>query len=381
MSRHFLYKLGIVLILLVAVATSTYTYIVNSAKNNAAQTLSALGFTNPTIGETKYQNGHAFHLNTQLDDQNLSTLEVISNPLPFVANILGSKSNDFLIAGLQVTGRLDRKSGLDVTSWSPSKVSAQKLPPMIMKKANIDLMTPIGGLSFDLNAQISTPNKDNIKDVVINLNTKQYELKFNTVWEGTISKNGEWQYDVSVNDAGFNLDKAQASRLSGWLTLQKAGAIFPIMSGQLNFGMLTITPIILHNVDMTFEGTYGDMQTIIKANVAGFENMTLAIDTKQTETGRTISATIETNDKDDLLKVMAQLRDVKLWQSDQANLSSLMLTEGNLKSIYTSLRDKNADIYTLEVNGTALSLAGKIIGKKDNNQAFVISLDPAQRNL
>ena len=153
------------------------------------------------------------------------------------------------------------------------------------------------------------------------------------------------------------------------------------MSGQLNFGMLTITPIILHNVDMTFEGTYGDMQTIIKANVAGFENMTLAIDTKQTETGRTISATIETNDKDDLLKVMAQLRDVKLWQSDQANLSSLMLTEGNLKSIYTSLRDKNADIYTLEVNGTALSLAGKIIGKKDNNQAFVISLDPAQRNL
>ena len=178
MSRHFLYKLGIVLILLVAVATSTYTYIVNSAKNNAAQTLSALGFTNPTIGETKYQNGHAFHLNTQLDDQNLSTLEVISNPLPFVANILGSKSNDFLIAGLQVTGRLDRKSGLDVTSWSPSKVSAQKLPPMIMKKANIDLMTPIGGLSFDLNAQISTPNKDNIKDVVINLNTKQYELKY-----------------------------------------------------------------------------------------------------------------------------------------------------------------------------------------------------------
>lgn len=381
MSRHFLFKLGIVLFLLVAVAAGTYAYVLNGAKNNAIHTLNALGFTSPTIGETKYQKGHAFHLDTQLDDQKLSTLEVISNPLPLVANFMGSKSDDYLIAGLQVTGRLDRKSGLDVTSWSPGKVSAQKLPPMIMKKTNIDLMTPIGGLSFDLNAQISAPNKDGIKDVVINLNTKQYELKFNTVWEGTINKSGEWQYDITVNDAGFNLDKAQASRLSGWLTLQKAGTIFPETSGQLNFGMLTITPVILHNVDMTFEGTYGDMQTIIKANVAGFENMTLAIDTKQTETGRTISASIETNDKDDLLKVMSQLRDVKLWQSDQANLSSLMLTEGNLKSIYGSLKDKKADTYTLEVNGTALSLAGKIVGKKDNSQSFVISLDPAQRNL
>ena len=381
MSRHFLFKLGIPLILLVVVATGTYAYVLNGAKSNALHTLGALGFTNPNIGETKYQKGHAFHLNTQIDDQNLSTLELISNPLPLVANIMGSNTNDYLIAGLQVTGRLDRKSGLDVTSWMPSKVSASKLPPMIMKKTNIDLMTPIGGLSFDLNAQISAPNQDGLKDVVINLNTKQYELKFNTVWEGTISKSGDWQYDITVNDAGFNLDKAQASRLSGWFTLQKAGTILPETSGQLNFGMLTITPIILHNVDMTFEGTYGDMQTIIKANVAGFENMTLAIDTKQTESGRTISASIETNDKDDLLKVMAQLRDVKLWQSDQANLSSLMLTEGNLKSLYSSLKDKNADTYTLQVNGTALSLAGKIIGNKDNSQSFVISLDPAQRNL
>ena len=131
MSRHFLFKLGIPLILLLVVATGTYAYVLNGAKSNALHTLGALGFTNPNIGETKYQKGHAFHLNTQIDDQNLSTLELISNPLPLVANIMGSNTNDYLIAGLQVTGRLDRKSGLDVTSWMPSKVSASKLPPMI----------------------------------------------------------------------------------------------------------------------------------------------------------------------------------------------------------------------------------------------------------
>ena len=82
MSRHFLFKLGIPLILLVVVATGTYAYVLNGAKSNALHTLGALGFTNPNIGETKYQKGHAFHLNTQIDDQNLSTLELISNPLP-----------------------------------------------------------------------------------------------------------------------------------------------------------------------------------------------------------------------------------------------------------------------------------------------------------
>ena len=380
MSRHFLYRSIAFLLILAAITAGGYLYIIGNAKRDAQQTLNRLGFTAPTIGVTKYQKGRAFHLDINLDDEKLSTLKMISNPLPLVAGTMGSKTNETQITDLNVSGRLDRDTGLDITNWSASQLSPQHLPPLIIRKTTIGLMTPVGGLMVDINGQISEANQDGTKDVVLNIDTKQYELKFNTVWEGQIEKNGAWQYDITVNDAGFNLDKAQASRMSGWVTLQKTGALFPELAGQLKLGMLTFSPITLHNAEITFEGTYGQMTSIVKAYIAGFENMTLTVDTKPTEQARLIKAVIETPDKDDLLKVMAQLHDVKIWQNDHANISSLMLTEGNLKNLYNALRDKSADTYVLEISGTPLNLAGKIIGRKENNQSFVISLDPAQRN-
>lgn len=383
MSRHFLYKFMTLVILLIIVIGTLWSMTRGASLSDAKKTLNALGFSQPVITETKYQKGRAFHLDIKLDNnERLNVIQLLTNPVPLWSSIVGNQSKYTEIRGMDIVGRIEHNAPLDITNWSLNDLDIAALPPMIIKDSSLTLSSELAAVNLKFEADIS-PYKNGVRDAVFNITTKQYELKFDSVWTGTISDHSDWQYEISINEGGFNTAKAQASRAAGWITLEHSeNDIFPVISGQLQMGMLSLHPLTMHNADLTFDGPLQDATIILKAEVAGFKGMTLALDSKLEQGIRKISAIIETPNFEDLLSFMTKIHDIDTWDSSEANIASLMLTEGNLRAIYNRLQNMNAERFTLEIVGTPLNLAGKITAYEIRDgvtQRQIISLDPIQR--
>ncbi len=352
-----------------------YTVVENILYN----TLGSYGFYNPAIKSTSLRPHELVYDDIRLDEEGFSTIRTISMPVSLSDIFLRRSLSHINIEGVRLTGEYNRENGLIIEGWTPRPVSPAGLQEFVLDDAYLDLMTGIGALRFHARGHIE--RRDNKSAELLGaLWGVQHQVRLDSIWKGTFHENGQWDYHGDIHNAAFNLDRFQASRISGWIGIKKESEGFPGLSGQLVAGMVNIGTLHLNDLSLKIDGRIDKHDVRLDARIAGFDDMHATLESRNTRDGLIVSAKIENNDIRNIVGFLELIQqNLGGTALDSGILTTLMLTPGNLNRIERNISEIGYDNLVLEIGGPLYELSGKITAEMRSDgtvQRQIISLDP-----
>ncbi len=325
------------------------------------------GFKNVQTEHLSVKSGSLVYSDITLDTDKFSTIGAI--------RVLRKKPKSIIIDDLKLTAEWDIDTGLHVSGWKKQPLPYAAYPEIILNSGQLDLITPAGGLRFQAKGHIKKQPDGKLK-LQGALWGVQHQVKIETLWNGVTYPKGGWSYDVEFKNGGLNLDKIQASRMSGWLNIDKTEKLIPELSGQINAGKMNVGDVSFTNFNLTLDGPFNLYKLIAKAQITGFQDMTATLDINNTDAGPLVNATIETTSLDELLSFLTAIQNS---DSNAGRFTTLLLTQGNLSRLRRDIELLPYDTLEFQINGPLYDLTGKIIAKKFKDgveQRNIISLNP-----
>ncbi len=372
-------KIFIVLLLTVTAVTLTYGAFVvarDDMRNHIRETLITYGFSPADIERPGFHSNTVIFSNITLDPDGFSTIGAISAHTSLKALLLRQPPARLTIDDVALTGDFTREAGLDIAGWKKTPVPPLDHDEIILNGSQLDLMTGAGALRMQAKGR-AFQDDAGVMQLQGALWGVQHQLKFETIWTGHVKPDGGWQYDIQIKNGGLNLDGFKASRVNGWLGLDKTSGPLPALSGQIDAGRLVVGDLRLLNFRITLDGPYTEARIFARAEVAGYQGMTSTLDIQNTATGPQIDAIIETSSLDDLMAFLHTLRTSRV---NIGGLTTLLLTEGNIERLRGEVATLTYDGLELQIQGPLYDLIGKVVAKsyKDGvTQRHIVSLDPA----
>jgi len=337
--------------------------------------LSSYGFTSPQIGTVSYQNDSAVFTDITLDSDKFSTIRAIQAKTGLIDMLLKKSPRSLIIDDIRLTGAMTEETGLTVTGWKKQPLPFPAWDEIVLTGGQIDLDTGAGALRFQAKGQ-GTKQKDGSLKVQSLVWGVQNQIRIDAGVTGVLYPGGEWTYDIELKDASVNLDKIKASRMSGWITVEKDAVPVTSLSGQIDAGQMNMGDLSFSDFNVAFEGPLEANSLVAKARVYGFQNMLATLDVKYNAAEPQIKAAIETASLDDLVSFLQKMR---TSETHAGSLTSLLLTQGNLDRLRKEVSELKYDMLELQIYGPLYDLAGKVIVKTFTNgteQRHIISLDP-----
>lgn len=149
--------------------------------------------------------------------------------------------------------------------------------------AVIDISTGFGDLRLNADAAINTDNKPQDRDIHASIKSAQYQLGFDSSWEGTLDKNGRLELSAKIDGGRLNMGPLRVSRFNGWAGLDIEGSNFSFQS-QMEAGGASLFQIPLHNVTLVNDHHADQASMMFRAGIAGMGDTILTADySRQTE--------------------------------------------------------------------------------------------------
>lgn len=357
----------------------------STSPSRMAKTLAASGF---TLSQTEARHARPGRLTLEglsLDSDGFSMIGKLTASGGPLFPLLG-KPRRIEINDLQLTGEWNEELGLSFAGWSlPPMIRAvwPRLNRLVLTNSIIDLDTPAGAIRLMLQGEAAShPDHPDQQLFSARLSGAQHQLVLDAKIKGSWSSDRGLILEGDISEGRINLDHLNASRLSGWLTLESAPrSLAPELSGQFQIGQLGRDGFILNNVTLTVDGSLASPHTLLNAELGGYQAATLLLEMQSQSEGAHILATVETKKMDDLIVILKEFR----VQSETSPLlqeafMSLLITEGNIERVKKDLGKDKYDSYTLEIEGPSHDLKGKVIAKSINDgivQRRVFSLNPS----
>lgn len=344
-------------------------------RGQMTETLSAYGFDNPRIGGFTFDDGYAVLTDIALDPDSFSTIRAIQAATGLTGILLHGRPEKLVIDDVRLTGAFTEETGLAISGWKKQKLPFPDWNEIVLTGGQLDLDTSAGALRFQAKGQALRQRDGSIKLQSLIWGV-QNQMKIDSALTGVAYPGGGYTWELELKDGGLNLERIQASRMSGWLTVAKKSGAMPEISGQIDAGKLNVGDLAFSNFNLVFQGPLDKHSLIGKAQVYGLQDMTATLDVKYAAGEPQVKAIVETASLEDLLTFLTQLRSS---ETRAGTLTSLLLTQGNLDRLQKEIRQLKYDMLELQIYGQLYDLAGKIIVKtfKDGTeQRHVISLDP-----
>lgn len=337
--------------------------------------LAAYGFNTAKIDNVVYRDGYIVNSHITLDPAGFSTISDIQIPARYLDYIFHTHPRIVTINALKLAGELNSENGLSIEGWRKTPFPHPLTDLLVLGSGQLDLLTSAGALRFEGKGEIAK-NADGIAELKAAVWATQHQLEAETLWDGRLLPDGGWYYEIEIQSASLDFKKLQASRVSGWLVLDKTKSLIPAISGQLDAGKLTFGEIDLMNARLTLSGPLAKYKLLGNGKVGDYENMAFTLEVSNRTEGPHVMASIETASLTDLIGFLKDLQ-----KSDPAtgNLTALLLTQGNLNRLQNNLKNIKYDLLELQIYGPLYDLAGKVIAKQFKDgviQNNVISLDP-----
>lgn len=345
-------------------------------RGQADAVLSGYGFTEATTGDIMRKDGFLAYTNIVLDPPDgFSTVSDIQTPVTLLDGLLRRPPGKVIINGASLTGEFNKESGLSIAGWSKRPLPVPAQGETILNSGKLDLDTPVGGLRFEAKGNL-TRQPDGTAKLQAALWSVQNQVRLETKWSGLIQPDGRWAYEIEFENGGLNLEDIQASRMSGWLSIDRVKSVVPAVSGQIDAGKMKIGDIGLTNFSLTLSGPLTVYKLIASGHVAGYTDMTLTVDIDNKAEGPYVNASVETPSAADLFSFLTALQNS---DTGAGHFTSLLLTKGNIERLQQEVKGLSFDSLELKIYGSAYDLAGNITAKKFKDgveQSHVISLDP-----
>lgn len=347
-------------------------------ESHMQKTLQAHGFPGVTVGDIAFAQNHVIYSDIKLDADKFSFIDAVRVYGTWKDLLLSTRHRAVVVDGLNLTGSYDKESGLVISGWNKNPFTLPTFEQMLLNGGQLDLNTSEGALRFQAKSRAQRENDGKLKWQAAVWGV-QHQLKIETNWNGTINADGTWIADVEFENGGLNLEKLQASRMAGWLIIDRTKAVLPDISGQIDAGKMAFGDVSFGNFRMTVDGLFNDLKIIARGEVAGYEGMLASLDLSGAGSSTPqVRATVETASLDDMMAFLTALQNS---DTEAGTLASLLLTPGNLGRVRSQVDKLPYDTLELEVFGPLYDLAGKIILKtfKDGvTQRHVISMDPGE---
>ena len=261
---------------IVGIALYIFTAIPSKAESKLESILSESGFPKADVKNISLRPDGFVARGIDLDEfgfDKISSLDAKVNWMGFL--FTGNGIHDLSIKGMTVSRKSENISyGLGQITKNLQKIDHFRLG---LSDVVIDISSAFGDIRLVLNATIYPAEAKNTHDIKATLQANQYQLGFESAWEGTLKKGGELDLAGNFSDGRFNLGPLRMSRFTGWLALELASGNY-IIQNQFDAGSATFMDVPLQNISVVNDLNVKTGSSIVRAGISGMPDILFTMD-------------------------------------------------------------------------------------------------------
>ncbi len=240
------------------------------AKNRLAQTLADAGFRNAQIGAVSVRPSSIVAENIKLDEYGFDEIKALSADINWPAFLFTGKINGLTIQGVKL-GRDSDNIGSGSRQLAGTLLN---LPDyrIILSGLTLDITTDFGEIRLQADAQVNSDNNPAERDIKARVTAEQYQLGFDSSWQGVLKNNGQLDLTASVEGGRLNAGPLRISRFNGWVGASVAEGKYEWQS-QMEAGSASFMDVPLQNITLVNEYKNGLGNGIIRSGVSGMPDV------------------------------------------------------------------------------------------------------------
>ncbi|MGZ9097938.1 MAG: hypothetical protein ACXW30_06545 [Micavibrio sp.] len=268
------------------------------------------GFTQARIEKAaKIPGGYSLE-NISLDNNQFSTIENVTLRT-------GKDGKTLTIDKMVLTGDWKKGPLPEIAGWSPpgkiqdfaKMLRKRKIETLILNGGQLDIALPWAGLiRLEAKGQMNLLPDGAIRLQAV-LWSVQKQLKAEIQVNGEFAPNGLASIDFEVVDGRVSLEPFIASRLGGWLIINKTAENAPwSASAQLVAGAARLYGLVLNGLTLTAQGTLIDSTLTLQAGGKENDKLTFSADARLRKGEKnTLSSTLRADNIADLIQAVTNL--------------------------------------------------------------------------
>lgn len=334
------------------------------ARGRVESYLRQAGYKPQAIGEVIIRPPYIFAKDIRLDKDGFNTIGLMG---------VQTEGLDLKIVQVQLDDIQTSATANNLSSILRLIAATQKNLPdsgVQIDKMTSDFATPYGDLRLETTLSMAQPDENGKRAISATIKARQYQLSFDTKWNGTINNDGTALLDAEIMDGRLNIGPARLSRLTGWLSWQSRGEELPQISGQIDAGSGTLFALPLSNINLTMGHADKAIDLMFRTGLSGIENVRLSLDSKITQEDNHFDGALDIPDSDafftyiqtlhpknvpDALRSLGPVRVGLAYREDRRFTGGPLPFALTALSTDTTLATGNILIYpdTLELRGSA----------------------------
>lgn len=250
------------------------------AKNRLAQTLADAGFRNAQIGMVSVRPSSIIAENIKLDEYGFDEIKALSADINWPAFLATGKINGLTIQDV----KLGRDSSTIGSGTRQLVGTLLNLPDyrITLSGLTLDITTDFGEIRLLADAQINSDDNATERDIKANITAEQYQLGFDSSWQGVLKDGGQLDLTASVEGGRLNAGPLRISRFNGWVGASVAEGKYEWQS-QMEAGSASFMDVPLQNITLVNEHKNGTTSGIIRSGVSGMPDVLFTGDFTRSE--------------------------------------------------------------------------------------------------
>jgi hypothetical protein len=340
--------------------------------------LEIAGFSSKNIEDINISKNELTISKLYLDQDRFSFLSDISAQV----SIPNFSINSLTIGEMNLTGEFSAPDEINISGLEFDKLLEINHFPTNIKIENfkLDLVTPEGGIT--LNGQMNLIQSDKgYYNIISSLNADQYQLKFQSVWDGKWIPGQKAIFRVEFSDAHVKFKDLFASRMAGKSIVGFKKNKLIKSQGQITIGSLNHYNLPISSPIIQWKMNNKHSIVKFKGRTPGQSPVKINIDI----TDQMLNASVQTKNIESFLSFITATNETLMVDEyfNKKFKQSLLNVLGENKELRT-LQDyikthKNYDFLVLHIQGPMDDLSGKVLVKETSNNSsnqHVIRLDP-----
>lgn len=240
------------------------------AKDRLAENLAEAGFRNARVGMVTIRPSAIIAEDIKLDEYGFDEIKALSADVNWFAFLTTGKINGLTIQGV----KLGRDSD-NIGSGSRQLVGTLlNLPDyrITLSGLTLDITTDFGEIRLQADAQVNADDNAAERDIKAHVTAEQYQLGFDSSWQGVLKKDGQLDLTASVEGGRLNAGPLRVSRFNGWVGASVAEGKYEWQS-QLEAGSASFMDVPLQNITLVNEYKDNTANGILRSGISGMPDV------------------------------------------------------------------------------------------------------------